>query len=136
MLDRLNIGRDIGVITGRSIDRDDLGHRGQMPLTDIEVSNQVVPVQKTGLPGSVRAIAALTAIASRTANVAQTPIDRTPSGAAKAGLMQKERQGIGRVNVVVSTIGRECLSQVYRRRVVGSKHRLRKLIESEGKLAN
>ena len=38
MLDGADIAVDIVVITSWSIDRDDLGHRGQMPLADIQVS--------------------------------------------------------------------------------------------------
>jgi hypothetical protein len=53
MLDGPDVAVDIVVITGRSIDRDDLRHGGQMPLLYIQVSNQVIPVEKTGLPGGI-----------------------------------------------------------------------------------
>ncbi len=126
MLDRPDVGRDIVVITGRSIDRDDLGHCRQMPLADIQVPNQLIPVEETRLPRTIGAIAPLTAIASRTPDVAQAAIDRTPSGGTEARLVHEERQGIGRVNGVASATVIECLPQASSRRVIGRKHAIEK----------
>jgi hypothetical protein len=46
MFDGLDVAVDIIVITGRSIDRDDLRYSGQMPLLDIQVADELVPIQK------------------------------------------------------------------------------------------
>src|SRR5947209_2773220 len=56
MLDGLDVAVDIAVITSRSVDRDDLHHRGQMPLIDIQVADELVPIQKTGLPRAIRTL--------------------------------------------------------------------------------